>query len=313
MSQTDDNAGAIERMLALKALPLFVDVHADELAIIAEHAEVRAFRGGETLFCSTEAPVTSIHLVLEGSVTEHRGGRPFRTHGAPYVVGGIDALALAGAEVAAIAAEDTRTLAIERTALRDILEDNFGILSATLQGVAAATLRLRRQLTSSAGFAEHAEEDKTPASLLNELGAKTLFLREHPWLRHAKIRTLSQLARDAELASLGDGEPLWAQGDPADHAVLVVRGVVGCATIDGRQHFEGGRDAIFGLEEALAMDSRWYGAVARGAVSFFRITRAAIVDALEDDPDTALAALAAIASVASLLRDQVARATDPAA
>ena len=42
-------------------------------------------------------------------------------------------------------------------------------------------------------------------------------------------------------------------------------------------------------------------------VSGLRITRAALLDVLEDDPGTALEVLAAFASVASALRDAAAR------
>lgn len=305
MSRAEDTAGTIERMLAIKALPLFADVHPDELAIVAEHAQVRTFRRGETL-------VPSIHLVLEGRLTEHRGGQPFRTHGPQQVVGGIDALALTPADVTVVADEDTTTLAIERADLRDILEDNFGVLSATLQGVAAAVLRLRRRLVPSAGFAERGVPDREAPAPLDELGARIVFLRALPWLGQGSIETLGQIAREATLVSLADGEPLWRERDPADHVMLVVGGVVVCATADDRQRFEGAPRAILGLEEALAIEPRWYGAVARGSVSLLRITQAAIVDALEDDPDTALYALGSLASVASRLRDRVAQMTTEA-
>ena len=308
MSPAEDGIGPVERMLAIKALPLFADVHPDELAIIAEHAAVHTFHRGETLLSHGRTSATTIHLLLAGRVTEHRGGRPFRTHGPQHVVGGIEALALGAgdADVAVVAEEDTCTLAIARAALRDILEDNFGVLSATLQGVAAATLRLRRRLVPSAGFAERADEGGEAGPSLADLGARLAFLRGHPWLRHATIETLGQLAREATVVSLPDRGRLWREGDPADHAVLVVGGVVTCATGDDRQRFEGGRGAILGLEEALAIGGRWYGAVAHGTVSLVQMTRAAIVDALEDDPDTALAMLAALASIASRLRDRVA-------
>ena len=88
MPPADESTSAIERMLAIKAMPVFADVHPDELALVAEHARVHAFRRGETLYAGTEAPVSSIHLVLDGRVTEYRGGRPFVTHGPHRVLGG---------------------------------------------------------------------------------------------------------------------------------------------------------------------------------------------------------------------------------
>lgn len=307
MSQAEGSASTIERMLAIKALPVFVDVHPDELAVIAEYVRLCTFRRGDTLYAGAQAPVSTIHLVLDGRVTEHRGGRLFTTHGPQHVLGGEDALALSAADVVAVAEEDTRTLAIERDHLRDVLEDNFGVLSAALQGVAAATLRLRRRIVPSAGYVDPPPPAPEPSQLPGELGARVAFLWEHTGLRHARVRTLGQLASDAESVALGDGERLWAVGDPAEHALIVVAGRVHCETDDGRQHFAAGRGAILGLEESLAMDARWCGAVVRAPGSALRITRAALVDVLEDDPDSAVALLAALAATASRLRDDVAR------
>ena len=291
-------------MLAIKTLPLLADLHADELATIAAHARFCTFARGETLFSGADAPVAGIHLVLEGRVVEHRGGRPFREHGPQRVVGGIDALAHASADVMAVAAEDTRTLTIDRADLRDVLEDNFGVLSVTLQGVAAATLRLRRKLPPAAGFVAQGEAPLSGS--LDELGGRIEFLHRHTWLRHAGVRTLGQIAREAELVSVADGEPIWVEGEPAGHGAVVVTGTVACVTADRRQRFDVGPGTLVGLEEALAMDVRWCEATAHEPVAFLRISRATFVDVLEDDPDTALAVLAAFASVASALRDRVA-------
>jgi CRP-like cAMP-binding protein len=307
VSQADEAAGTIERMIAIKALPVFVDVHPDELAVIAEYARLRTFRRGETLYAGAQAPVSTIHLVLEGRVAEYRDGRLFVTHGPQHVLGGEDALALSAADVVAIAEDDTRTLAIERDHLRDVLEDNFGVLSAALQGVAAATLRLRRRIVPSAGYAEPSLPASESSTVPDELGARVAFLWQHTWLRHARVRTLGRLAREAESVALGAGEGLWAAGDHAEHALIVRTGHVRCETDDGRQRFEVGRGAILGLEEALAMAPRWCAAVVQAPGSALRITRAALVDALEDDADSALELLAAFAGIASRLRDDLAR------
>jgi CRP-like cAMP-binding protein len=305
VSRAEEAGNAVERMLAMKALPLLAELHADELAALAEHTRLCTFAPGETVFSGTEVPVDGIHLVLDGRVVEHRGGRPVRTHGSHHVVGGVDALAHA-TDVVAGAAEETRTLSIDRAALRDVLEDNFGVLAATLQGVAAATLRLRRRIVPSAGFPSRVEPPPSDPGPLDELGARIAFLHRHTWLRHARVRTLGQIAREAESISVAAGATIWAQGEPAEHGAVVVTGVVACETADGRQRFEVGPGAVLGLEEALAMDVRWYGSTALAPVALLAVSRAAFVDVLEDDPDTALELLAALATVASGLRDRTA-------
>jgi len=304
----EDGASGVERLLAIKALPLFADVHADELAVIAERTRVHEFRPGDTVVANEDGPIASMHLVLEGRVTEYRNGELFRVHESLRVVGGVDALARTATAVRAVADVATRTLAIDRADLRDILEDNFNVLSVALRGVAAATVRLRRRLFPSAGFEAGGGDEvrHALAPALDELGARIAFLRRTT-LGRAKIRTLGLLARDAELLDLGAGESLWKSEHAADHALVVVRGVVACTTVDGRQRFALGPETIAGLEETLAEAPRWYDATAREAVTAMRLTRAAIADALEDDSDMALDALAALATVASELRDRVAR------
>ena len=306
MSPSEQPSGAVERMIAIKALPVFVDVHPDELAVIAEFASLHTFRRGETLYAGAQAPVSTMHLVLEGRVAEYRDGKLFVTHGPQHVLGGEDALALAATDIVAVAEEDTRTLAIERDHLRDILEDNFGVLSAALQGVAAATLRLRRRIVPSAGYPAPEQPPPGPVAFPEDIGARVAFLWRHTWLRRARVRTLGQLATEAEAVALDDGARLWAAGEHADNALIVLAGGVACETDDRQQRFDAGRGAILGLEELLAMDVRWYGAVVRTPGSALRITRGALLDVLEDDPDSALELLAALAAIASRLRDEVA-------
>jgi CRP-like cAMP-binding protein len=305
-------------MLAIKSLPLLSDLHPDELAVIAEHTRLCTFRRGETVVSAAEMPIMSMHLILEGRVVERRGDRPFRTHGPQRVVGGIDALAHAASDIVVIADEDTRTLAIDRDDLRDVLEDNFGVLSVALQGVAMAALRMRVGLIPSAGFAagptgssgatgRSGRSGNDDRAAHDELGARIAFLARRTWLGHARMRTLGQLARDAEPVSLADGDRLWAEGEAAEHGAVIVAGRVACTTADGRHRFEVGQGTVIGLEEALSLESRWYTASAREAVAGLRISRAGLLDVLEDDSGTALAVLAAFAEVASALRDAAAR------
>jgi CRP-like cAMP-binding protein len=298
-----DDDGPIARLLIVKALPLFADVAADELAVIAEHMRSATFGTGEVVFGGPEQPVDAIHLIVDGRITEHRFGRPFRSYGPLRVIGGIDALARSGTEVQGIADEETRTLFIDRAALRDILEDSFGILSAALQGVAAATLRLRHVL-SAAGF-DTAHGIPDAPTFVDSLPARMNALRSDTWLGRAGVRTLGQLARESTLLATGGGTRLWGNGDTAEHAVVLLRGTVTCVAGD-RAAFRVGRGTVLGLDEALALEPRWHDATTAGETTLLSIGRATLIDALEDDTDTAVTVLAAMAGVASHLRDLVA-------
>jgi CRP-like cAMP-binding protein len=302
VSQAEESAPTIERMLAIRALPLVADVHLDELAVVADHARPHQCARGEQL-------PPGIHLILAGQVVECRAGRPFRRHGPQHVVGGIDALALAATDTQLLAEEDTSTLAIGRNDLRDILEDNFGALSATLQGVARSTLRMRRELRPGAGFPSHGSGLADALGALDEPWARVAYFRARRWLPAARIETLGHLAREATCVSVADGEVLWREGEAADDVVMIVRGAVACRSATGGHRFQRGPGTLVGLDEALAMDVRWYEAVAREPLTVLRVTRAAILDALEDDPDTALHMLTTLARIASRLRDRAARTT----
>ncbi len=303
MPPADDDA-PIARLLVIKALPLFADVGADELAVIAEHTHAHSFARGETVFGGPDVPVDTIHLILDGRITEHRNGRPFRTYGPQRVLGGVDALARRERTVHAVADEDTRTIAIDRTALHDILEDNFGILAAALQGVAGAILRLRNVLPS-AGFEGAAGHHGAAPAFVDSLAARLTLLRDTTWLGRAAVRTLGQLAREAQVAAITGDTRLWSAGDVAEHAVVVLRGAVACAPAD-RRAFRVGPGTILGMEESLALDPRWCDAAVAGDATLLTLTRTALLDALEDDTDSAVAVLAGMASVASGLRDLVA-------
>jgi len=299
--QSAQSGAAVERLLAIRALPLLADVHLDELAVVAEHARPHQCARGEPL-------PPGIHLIVAGAVVEYRAGQAFRTHGPPHVVGGFDALALAAGDTQLVCEQDTATLTIGRDDLRDILEDNFGTLSATLQGVAASTLRLRHELPGG-GFPRHEARRMPTPWPLDQLWGRTAFLRAQRWLPGARIETLGYLAREASLVSIPDRTTLWREREPADDAAMIVAGAVACTSAVGGHRFVRGPGAILGLDEALAIEPRWYQAVARGPLTALRLTRAAILDALEDDPDTALHMLTTLARIASRLRDRVARAS----
>lgn len=305
MPLSDETAGSIERLLVIKAVPLFAELAAEELAVIAEHARGQVFPAGATLFSGSEQPVAAIHLVLRGSVVERRAGRPFRTHGPQQVVGGVDALAFTASDVSAVAEEDTETLSLARADLASILEDNFGILWVTLQGVAAAALRTRRRLPAT-GYSPAASVTEPLAGDADDLAARLVFLRRYAPFSRMRIRTLAQLLHEAETIAPADGQQLWESGESAGKVVVLLRGSVACRTPDGRR-FEAAAGSLLGLEEALAMEVRWYSARARDEVLALSIARTAVVDALEDSAESAIEVLSAMASVASEIRDRLAR------
>jgi len=301
--QAEERTGTMERLLVIKALPLFTDLPAEDLAVVAEHARLRFYARGDVLFSGSDQAVDSIHLVLKGRVEEHRCGQPFRMHGPLHIVGGLDALATASPNVEAVAVEDTETLSLDRNSLSVILEDDFGILTVSLQGVAAATLRTRRRLPS-AGFPEPSAVDRALATTPTDLVSRIAFLRRHTLFGRMKVRTLSQLVQEARIEKLAGRRSLWRVGGAAEHAIIVIDGTLVCSTRD-RQRFAAGPGTVLGLEEALATEVRWYDVRSKGPTLLLAIDRTSIIDALEDDSDSAMETLAAMATAACELRDRL--------
>jgi Cyclic nucleotide-binding domain len=253
-------------------------------------------------------PVTSIHLVLEGRLEEERNGHAWAVR-APYeLVGGVDALAHAGERLVVRATAPTQTLELERDDLLEVCGDRFGVLATVATGVAAMAIAARRRLGPAAGFA--AADADVPAACNVGPGAGlagiVACLRTMPAIAETPVHTLAYVAAESELVTIERGQTIWRAGDPAAHVLLVLSGAVRCTSEDDSQGFVLGPGEVTGALDALAMVPRWYTASARSTVGALRIRATALLDVLEDDPDTAVQALVRLACATSALIDRVA-------
>src|SRR5262249_30307230 len=99
---------------------------------------------------------------------------------------------------------------------------------------------------------------------------------------------------------------LWDAGDPSDHVVLVLGGTVACTSDDGAQRFTLGAGDMVGALDTVANVPRWHDARAASPVHGLRVERSALLDVLEDDPETAVQALVGLSRGAAVLVDRVA-------
>jgi signal-transduction protein with cAMP-binding, CBS, and nucleotidyltransferase domain len=296
---------AVEYVLALKTVTPFSALPPDDLALLVDRTTPRTFAVGAPVL-EPGVPVSTVHLLLEGRVTEQRGGRPWATR-APYeVLGGVDAIAHAGEDLVAIAEAPTRTLELAREDLLDVCLDRFAVLATVASGVAAMALAARRRLGRDAGFASAPADHATGRDGLG-LAERLTFLRDLPALGDTRLRTLAQVAAAMREETIVDGEVLWRAGTPADHLVVVESGLVRCVSGDGTQRFALGRGEAAGVLDGLAGEPRWYDATADGAVRTLRISIADLLDLLEDDPEAAVQALESLARATSALVGRVVR------
>jgi CRP-like cAMP-binding protein len=304
---SDVAATTVEQLLALKMVAPFSALPPDDLALLIERAKPRVLDAGDVLV-SEGVPLNAIHLLLSGSLTEERNGQPWAVRRAYELVGGVDALAQSGERLVVRATEPTETLELDRATLLDICLDRFGILATVASGVAAMAIAARRRLGPLAGYDRTPDAPSAPLEPAGTLDVAAIVerLRAVTPLCGTPIHTLVYAAGEGTAVTLEPGHALWRADDPADHIVLTLSGRIDCVTSDERQRFTLGAGEAVGLLDALALVPRWYGATAATRVVGLRLSIATLLDLLEDDPETAVAALVQLAQATARLVDAVA-------
>jgi CRP-like cAMP-binding protein len=298
----------VARIMALKALPAFAHLEADDLAMFASRADPREFAPGTPIFGPEEGP-QEVHLVVEGRVREERSGAGSRSVEPYALVAPTDVLAGRVGAGAAWAEGPVVTLALERELLLGLLEENFDALLGVAREMASALMDTRRRLGPRAGYDAPADAGH---SVDGDPGLVERILRLRGGLSRvdARLSTVCRLALETRSASHAAGAALWSAGDPADHAVFLLSGRVRCISEDAAQRFECGSGAILGLEDSLAGQVRWYSAAAAEPVQALLAPTGLLIDLLEDDPPTAVQGLVAAAELVSELLDQRAEELD---
>jgi len=296
----DAAGGTVELLVALKAVPPFSSLPPEDLALLVERATLRTFGPGDIVI-ARGGLVEAIHLVLEGSLLEERGGQTWAQRRPYDIVGGVDALAGSSTDVAVRAEAATRTLELEREALLDVCYDRFDVLATVASGVASMAIAARRMLGSTSGLGDASSAPASghdPREL--DLAERVAFMRSIPVLADTAVLTLAGVAATSTPVVVAAGESLWRSGDSADHLLLILSGMIDCAD-DGETRFALGPREVAGVLDALAMVPRWYDATARTRLVALRARIADVMDVLEDDPATAVAALTQLARATSNL------------
>jgi CRP-like cAMP-binding protein len=289
----------MELLVALKAVAPFASMPPEDLALLVERAEPREYVAGQVVL-ARGTTVESIHVVVDGALVEERAGRDWALREPYEVVGGVDALAGSSTDLQIHAKEATRTLELERETLLEVCYDRFDVLNAIATGVAAMAIAARLRLGSAAGFrpASAPPTERPPHHL--SLPERVEFLRSIPVLRDTAILTLAEVAAECTQVAFDAGEAVWRTGDPADHLLLIVSGVLDCAA-GGGPRFAFGPCEAAGVLDGLAAMPRWYDATARTRLVALRARVAGIMDVLEDDPATAVAGLTQLARATATL------------
>jgi hypothetical protein len=269
-------------VLALKAIPALANAHPDDLIGLALRAAERRAQAGAAL-----APgEPSLLLLVEGRVAERAQGRTLAVHEAPALPGLLAALAGdAGPEL--VAESDAVALEVARPALVEVLEEEFELCVALLREVC------RCALAAGAGPLGGAPLPGARAARFDpdDLAGRIVLLRGAPPFAELPIALLGQLAAALVPVEAAGGERLWDGDEPALRMLAIAAGVVELEGGPGRL----GPGALPGLLETLAGGAYGRRLRAQGPVRALALPGEALLDALEDEPASAVELLCALA------------------
>ncbi|PYQ22388.1 MAG: hypothetical protein DMF81_12315 [Acidobacteria bacterium] len=288
-------SGTVERLLALKRMPMLAGLPAEELSVVAEHARERFFPKGSVLLREGE-PISALHVLLDGKVHLSRRGRVLGHVTADGAVGGAAMLARDSDGLQAVAETDTLALELEADAVLEIFEDHFPILHHALRENCRTLIDLMGRLPGEL-YAQAFPPTAAAAGPASDLDLvdRIVFLRQVSPFNRSSVNALAQLSRGLAEASFPAGTPLWEEGDSSGSVLLVVRGTAAGNARDGAARWNAGPGAAMGAVESMAERPRWYSVTAATPLTALHGPMEALIDVFEDNFEMAMDYLAVIA------------------
>lgn len=272
----ESSTTALRKLMGLRRFPLFTTADLDEVATVAENVTERTFAPGSVLAAAGSYP-RAMQLVLEGRVESYPSGR---TWIGPTVLGALEVFADQPLDAGWIAITDVRTLELSASTVGEILEDNVGVMLATLRELGQRLLARGPDVGSA----------PVPAGQPLGLVERLLALRQQLPFKSARLQALTTLAKTCHEVRWSSGESIVSANDRQEFGLIVLEGELALesgATL--------GPGSSVGLLEAIA-GARHQGARALTPVRALRTSAAAIFDVIEDHTDVGLGMIAAFAS-----------------
>jgi CRP-like cAMP-binding protein len=264
----------LRRIFAMRQFRVLAAAELRELATLAENvSEVRFAKGAVIAKAGVRLP--ALHLVIDGEVELQPSGQLV---GPREVLGALEVFARREPAMTAIATRDTHTLQLLASDVTDLLEENYSVLRATLQDLAA-----RMVVHTPALRAPLAPPVADPLGFVDRL----ILLRKQPSFANARIDALAMLARAFDEVKVPAGTVLARRGEPATSAFVVVEGTLQVTDGDGFARILEPGDTISSFE-TLADLPHAVTAIARTPVRALSHPATAIYDVIEDHTDLGL-------------------------
>jgi CRP-like cAMP-binding protein len=309
MPAESTRGGHFERVLRLRQLEFLGELPAADLAPLAEHAHERFYARGTPLSRRDE-PATALHVVIAGRVDVYHEECLVEQIHPGGAVGALALLARSDDGLDARATLDTLTLELPGEALFDAMEDRFllfrHVLRAVSRRIVALTLRSGpANVRASASLPDRVPLHAPQRTL--DLVERILLLRGMEPFRRSSVNSLAELARGLHEVRFERDVTLWSTGDPSEHVLLVVDGMIEASASEHGLRFELLPGQPVGNLEGLAELPRWFEARTLTPVLALRGRSDDLLDIFEDNFRMGRDFLAALAR---LLQRQIERACD---
>ncbi len=297
----------LQRALHLRSLPVFSDLHANELATLAQLMREEWLRRGAVL-AEPHRRVDSVRLLVEGSVTlENRGAR--RRLSSPAVLGIVELLAGVESDTRVSAETNSLALVIDSRALLEVIEEQFGVFLRLRSAMGRQVRALQRQLASQTPghFSVPAPPGPPPSPSL-EYVEQLIWLQRRPELRPFGVGVLAALIRECGEVRITAGARLWERDARPEFLLLVVQGRLRCEG-DGADIWQVDAGHLLGLDAAFGGVPHSYAVEAETDVVAIRIDVPLLLDIAEDHFHVAAAILAYSARHLLMLQQRLGDAT----
>ncbi len=273
----------VERLLTLRQFPGFEDASLEELAVIAHNVVEQRFEPGATIVTpSRSAP---LHLVIEGTLASASG----QTWGAHEVVGALEAIARRRTREPITAETEARTLRLAAADFREILDDNYGLMSSVRRSLARELIA--DLVTAPPPPMRLGAEDIAPSPL--GMVDRLIVLRRYMPFSKGRIEALAALAQASEEIRMPARTTVGRQDETASAVLILLEGTVH-ATRDGVSfvlapgHAPGALESLAEIPYSSTMSTLT-------PIRALRFPSAALFDVLEDHTDLALAMVESLA------------------
>lgn len=287
----------VERAIYLRTLPLFEGLESPVVATLARLMTEKTVPAG-TVICEEGAAPTEVSIIVDGSVTESRGGFGW-SRDAPASFGGYNLLVGEGDGPRVVAATDLRVLALEGRTFLDLLQENFDFMFQVWSVMTRRVLELRAETGSPRPLRIHDHvgdpveiADRPIRGLVDKI---RLLADASPW-GEAYLDDVAELAAVMVPVSLNAGDVLWLAGEEGDRCAVVATGTVRCTdNATGRFFLARRRDTI-GSEAVFGGGTHLVNATADEASTVLTIHKEIVFAFIEARPSLAMTVLRNIAA-----------------